>query len=51
MQGNMIVTGAGQDDLVIEEFGRNAIVGQVPRLCLGCGVALPESAKSAQYTA
>ncbi|MFG3286666.1 hypothetical protein [Streptomyces sp. NPDC048111] len=39
MNANISHAAAAGDDLVIEEFGRHAVFGQVPMPCLGSGVA------------
>ncbi|WP_405872910.1 MULTISPECIES: hypothetical protein [unclassified Streptomyces] len=45
MQLNTFVATVGQDDLVIEEFGRNATAQQAPLMTHICGVTqLPASA-------
>ncbi|GGY23476.1 hypothetical protein AB0M94_37240 [Streptomyces xanthochromogenes] len=45
MNANVGLAVSVSDDLVIEEFGRQAAFGQVPMLCSGSGVApIPASA-------
>ncbi|MFD7666462.1 hypothetical protein [Streptomyces sp. NPDC059788] len=39
MQTHTTSTAAGHDDLVIEEFGRQAFTGPATRLCLASHVA------------